>query len=267
MQKQFFLFTTLFLLVITFNMTISAQDKKIPPLIDREIFFGNPEYSGAQISPDGKYISFIKPFKDVRNIWIKGADEPFDKAKPLTDEAKRPIPGYFWSHDSKYILFVKDNDGDENFNVYAVNPIAKPAEGKEVPAATNLTNAEKVTTQIYAVPESEPDFIYIGINDRDQAWHDLYKVQISTGKKTLIRENKDRLTGFVFDNKDKLRLAARSADNGDTEILKVDGDKFTKIYSCGIFETCAPVRFHKDDKLVYMQTNKGNRDLTATRFV
>jgi dipeptidyl aminopeptidase/acylaminoacyl peptidase len=243
-------------------MKISAQDKKPPPLIDREIFFGNPEYSAAQISPDGKYIAFIKPYKDVRNIWIKLTDESFEKAKPLTDESKRPIPAYFWSHDSKYILFVKDNDGDEDFNVYAVNPNEKTVEDKEVPNAINLTNAEKVTTQIYAVPKTEPDFIYIGTNDRDAAWHDLYKVQISTGEKTLLHENKDRLTGFIFDNRAKLRLAMRSADNGDTEILRVDGDKFTQIYSCGIFESCHPIRFHKDDKLVYMQTNKGNRDLT-----
>ena len=115
---------------------------------------------------------------------------------------------------------------------------------------------------IYAVPESEPDYIYIGINERDKAWHDLYKVQISTGTKTLIRENKDRLTGWVFDNADKLRLAARSAPNGDTEILKVDGDKFTQVYSCGVFETCDPMRFHKDNKRVYMESNKGDRDLS-----
>ncbi len=243
-------------------MTTSAQDKKVSPLIDREIFFGNPEYSAAQISPDGKYIAFIKPYKDVRNIWIKLTDESFDQAKPLTDESKRPIPGYFWSHDSKYILFVKDKDGDEDFNVYAVNPTANAVAGKEVPNAINLTNAEKVTTQIYAAPKTEPDFIFIGINDRDEAWHDLYKVQISTGKKTLIHENKDRLTSFIFDNQAKLRLATRSANNGDTEILRVDSDKFTKIYTCGIFETSHPIRFHKNDKLVYLETNKGDRNLT-----
>ncbi len=242
-------------------MTTSAQNNKLPELIDREIFFGNPEYSGAQISPDGKYLAFIKPLNEVRNIWIKLTDEPFEKAKPLTDEEKRPIPGYFWSRDSKYILFVKDNDGDEDFNVYAVDPNAVAAEGKEVPAAINLTNAEKVTTQIYAIPETEPDFIYIGINDRDEAWHDLYKVQISTGEKTLIRENRDRLMSFIFDNKDKLRLALRSSEGGDTEILKFDGDGFTKVYTCGVFETCYPLRFHKDDRLVYLQTNKGMRDL------
>ena len=216
MFKKLLLFTISVLLFMTFSMPISAQDGKLPQLIDRELFFGNPEIAGAQISPDGKYIAFIKPLNNVRNVWVKGVNESFDQAKPLTDEKKRPIGGYFWSWDSK-ILFVKDNDGDENFNVYSVNPSDTSA---GVPKAKNLTNAEKVQTAIYAVPQSEPDFIYIGINDRDQAWHDLYKVKISTGEKTLLRQNKDRLTGWVFDNQDKLRLASRSADNGDTEILK-----------------------------------------------
>lgn len=232
-----------------------------PALIDREAFFGNPEYAAAQISPDGKYISFIKPLKDVRNVWFKGVDEPFEKARPLTAETKRPVAGYFWSWDSKNILFVKDNGGDENYNVFSVSPSAAPAEGAEVPAAVNLTGATGVRTQIYALPESEPDFLYVGINERDKQWHDLYKVQISTGKKTLIRENKDRLTGWVFDNKDKLRMATRSNSDGSTDILRLDGDKFTSVYSCGVFETCAPLRFDKSDKHVYMMSNKGDRDL------
>jgi hypothetical protein len=68
-----------------------AQSKdSMPPLIDREIFFGNPEIAGAQISPDGRFISFIKPYKNVRNIWVKGTGEPFEKARVVTAEAKRP---------------------------------------------------------------------------------------------------------------------------------------------------------------------------------
>ena len=251
--------TAILFVIVLFSEAAVAQQ---PALIDREIFFGNPEYAGAQLSPDGKYISFIKPLDDVRNVWVKAADEPFEKARPMTAEKKRPIGNYFWSHDSKRILFVKDNDGDENFNVYSVDPAGTPAAGSRVPSPTNLTNATGVRTVIYAVPESEPDFIYIGLNDRDKAWHDLYKVQISTGTKTLVRENKDRLTYWVFDNSDKPRLAARSVPNGDTEILRVDGDKFTPVYTCGVFENCEIVRFHKDNKRVYMESNKGTRDLT-----
>ncbi len=235
---------------------------QLPPIIDRELIFGNPEIAGAQISPDGKFIAFVKPLNDVRNVWVKTKDEPFSAARPLTNEKKRPIGGFFWSQDSKRILFVKDNDGDENFNVYAVNPADSPASGSEVPNSINLTNAKNVQTQIYAVPKTDPDTIYIGINDRDPAWHDLYKVSISSGQKTLLRKNEDRLAGWIFDNKDQLRLALRTPPNGDTEVLKVDGDKFTKVYSCNVFEVCSPIRFHKDNRRVYMETNKGDRDLS-----
>ena len=39
---------------------------KLPPIIDRDVFFGDPEISGARISPDGKYIAFIKPWNGTR---------------------------------------------------------------------------------------------------------------------------------------------------------------------------------------------------------
>ncbi len=249
----------LFLSFAVFTLATSAQ---LPPLIDREIIFGNPEYAGAQISPDGKYVSFVKPYKDTMNVWVKGVDEPFTAARPMTADTARPVRNYFWSHDSKYILFVQDKGGDENFNVYAVNPADKPAAGSDVPTARNITDAKGIRAMIQAVPESDPDAIYVGINDRDKAWHDLYKVKISTGERTLINENRDRYQGMVFDNADKMRLAVRSAQNGDTEILKIGADgKATKIYDCNAFETCGPIRFHKDNKRVYMQTNKGDLDL------
>jgi dipeptidyl aminopeptidase/acylaminoacyl peptidase len=235
----------------------TAQSKGQPPLIDRELFFGDPEIAGAQISPDGKFIAFIKPFKGTRNIWIKATDAPFDSAKPLTADTTRPIPAYFWSRDGKYILFVQDKAGDENYLVYAVNPAESPAPGQDVPAARNLTDLKGVRAEIAAVPRTEPDAIYVGLNDRDKAWHDLYKVKISTGERTLVRQNTERIVGWTFDLKDQLRLALRVADNGDTEILRVDDKAFTKVYSCNVFEGCGPVRYHKDGRRVYFETNKG----------
>ncbi|MEP6819328.1 MAG: alpha/beta fold hydrolase [bacterium] len=233
-----------------------------PPIIDRELFFGDPEISGAQISPDGKFIAFVKPFKGTRNVWVKRTEDAFDNAKPVTADKTRPIAQYFWSRDGKYILFVQDKAGDENYLVYAVNPAESPAAGADVPAARNLTDAKGVRAAIFAVPRSEPDAMYIGLNDRDPAWHDLYKVKISTGERTLVRKNTERITSWVFDLKDQLRLATRSADNGDTEVLRVDDNGFTKVYSCSVFESCGPVHYHKDGQRVYFETNKGpNIDL------
>ncbi|MBX7223028.1 MAG: S9 family peptidase [Blastocatellia bacterium] len=241
-----------------FSGPVLAQAKDgLPPILDRELFFGDPEISGAQISPDGAYIAFLKPFKGTRNIWVKKTADPFDKAKPLTADTSRPIRGLFWTRDGKFILYNQDKGGDENFNIYAVNPAETPAAGQEVPQARNLTDLKGVRVIIYSVPKNDPDAMFIGLNDRDAAWHDLYKLKISTGERTLIRKNTDRLTAWFFDLKDNLRLATRSADNGDTEILRVDPDGFKKIRSCGIFETCFPVRFHKDGKQVYLLSNVG----------
>src|SRR5579862_7849784 len=75
-----------------------------PPIIDRNLFFGEVEIAGEEISPDGRYVSFLKPFKGTRNIWLKKTEEPFSAARPVSAEAKRPIRAYFWSRDSKYLL-------------------------------------------------------------------------------------------------------------------------------------------------------------------
>ena len=249
--------TSLTRLSLTTLLLLAPAAAQQPPLIDRELFFGDPEISGAQISPDGKYIAFLKPLNKTRNIWVKKTDAPFDSAKPITNDTKRPIPGYLWSRDGKYVLYAQDKLGDENYNVYAVDPAAAPVAPAEVAAARNLTDLKGVRAMIYDVPRSEPDIIYVGLNDRDKSWHDLYKVRISTGERTLLRQNTDRITGWNFYLKDQLRLASRSADNGDTEILRVDDKGFTKIYSCDVLETCAPVRFHKDGKRFYLETNKG----------
>lgn len=228
-----------------------------PPILDRQLFFGDPEISTSQISPDGKFIAFLKPYQGTRNIWVKRAAEPFASAHVVTADTKRPILAYSWSRDSKYLLFAQDKAGDENFNVYAVNPAAAPGAGAAVPEARNLTDVKGVRAVIYNVPKDDPDTLYIGLNDRDKAWHDLYKVKISTGERTLLRKNTDRVASWEFDEKGQLRLAVRSADNGDTEILRVDNDGFKKIYSCDVFETCDPLRFHKDGTRFYLQTNKG----------
>ena len=121
----------------------------MPPLIDRELFFGDPEISGARISPDGLYIAFLKPLNKTRNVWVKRTNEDFSKARPITADTTRPIQVFFWSRDGKYILYAQDKAGDENFQAYAVNPADPPAAGSQVPAARNLTDLKGVRVEIF----------------------------------------------------------------------------------------------------------------------
>ncbi|WP_310396258.1 S9 family peptidase [Hymenobacter sp.] len=258
-MRHLFLSLGLFLALAT-PQPSAAQASKTgpqPALIDRDLLFGDPEISGAQLSPDGKFLSFIKPYNGTRNIWVKGLSEPFDKARPMTNDQARPVRGYFWSRDGKYLLYSQDKGGDENFNIYAVNPAETLPAGQPVPAARDLTGLKGVRVQIINDPLTDPNTLYIGLNDRDKAWHDLYKLNLTTGEKTLVRQNTDRLGGWVFDWNDQLRLASRANPDGSTEWLRVEGDKLTPCYKTSIDEQSYVAGFAKDNQRVYLVTDRG----------
>lgn len=238
----------------------ATQTTKDTPLIDRELFFGNPQIAGGQLSPDGKFITFLKPYQGIMNVWVKEFAEPFEDARPLTD-SKRPLYGYSWTEDGKYILFVKDSGGDENMNLFAVDPNAKPEAGQETPPSRNLTPLKDVTAQIMHGSQNNPDLLWVGLNDRDKAWHDLYQLKISTGELTLLYKNEDRITGYEFDWDDNLRLLSRTDPAGNTTLLRKNGDELIPIYETSVTENAGVTGWDAENKNIYLVTNKGDLDL------
>ena len=230
------------------------------PLLDRDLFFGNPQIAGGQLSPDGRFISFMKPYQGIMNVWVKEFAEPFDKARPLTD-SKRPLYGYTWTDDGKYILYVKDSDGDENMNLFAVDPSAKPADGQETPESRNLTPLKDVTARIMHASQKNPDLLWVGLNNRDKAWHDLYQLEISTGDLKLVYQNDDRITGYEFDWDDNLRLLSRTDPAGNTTLLRKDGDELVPIYETSVTEDAMVRGWDPKNENLYLVTNKGDLDL------
>jgi dipeptidyl aminopeptidase/acylaminoacyl peptidase len=263
-NTKFFILLIILIPVVNLFGTSLEYIDDLPPLIERDLFFGDPKIAGAQISQDGKYISFLKPYQGVRNIYVKKRDEPFEKARPITAD-DRAVSGYFWTQDSRYILYVQDKEGEENFHIYAVDPSSKPEEDTGVPPAKDLTPIEGVRARIYFVPENTPDTIIVGLNDRDASYHDVHKVSISSGNRKLICKNTQKMAGYTFDQEGNLRLASRETEDGGTEILRYTGEGFERIYKCGFEETSYPIRFDKEGKKVYFVTNKGE-DVDLTRL-
>ena len=248
-------------LVVMTGAAGAAIDKdylaKLPPIIDRNVLFGDPQIAAGQISPDGTHISFLKQYKNILNIWVKGVSDPFDAARPMTADTTRPVRGYFWSRDSKYILYIQDKGGDENWHIYAVDPTEKLGPGRDVPAARDLTPYEKVAATIYALPKSTPNYIFVGLNDRDERYHDAYRVDLATGQRSLVKRNDKEIAAWIFDLEGNLRLAVKQTADGGTEVLRVGPDTMTVVYSCSKDETVDPLRYNKDGKRVYMSTDKG----------
>ena len=154
-----------------------ARPDAAVPLIERSKLFGNPEKTGGQLSPDGRWISFIAPRDGVLNVWVAPADNP-SAARPLTAEKARPIRQTFWAPDSSQVLFVNDKGGDENFRLYGV-----PVTGGD---ARDYTPFDKVRVMPIGASTVIKDRILIGLNNRDPRWHDVHSLDLKTGKLTLV---------------------------------------------------------------------------------
>src|SRR3546814_2303584 len=60
-------------------------------LIPRDALFGNPERANVQISPDGKYLSWIAPVDGVLNVWVAPADDIAGRSEEHTPELQSPM--------------------------------------------------------------------------------------------------------------------------------------------------------------------------------
>ena len=208
---------------------LSAQDKNsgsqgLPPLIDRELLFGNPEIAGAQLSPDGQYIAFLKPWNDTRNVWVKKTASP---SAPRACSPPRPSGPSRLSLDPRQQVHPLRQGQRRRRELQRLRRRSRrPNAGGKAPcsAVARPHRAEGRARCSLRRAQERPRHVYIGLNDRDKAWHDLYKLKISTGEKTLVRKNTERIAGWIFDLTGTCGWPSRIADNGDTEILRVDPD-------------------------------------------
>jgi dipeptidyl aminopeptidase/acylaminoacyl peptidase len=226
------------------------------PLIERGKIFGNPSKTAAKISPDGKWLSWIAPRDGVLNVWVAPADKLSD-ARPLTDEKTRPIRNSFWSPDSKVVLFIQDKGGDENFLLYGVNV----ASGKQ----TNYTPFEKTRVQVLQISSKIKDRILVGVNNRDPRWHDVYSLELASGKLTLVQQN-DGYGGFVADDNLKLRIAQKARDDGGATYYRISDGKIdtTPLAEVSLedSQTTGPGAFTADGKTLYWIDSR-NRNTAA----
>ena len=238
------------------STVLQGQMMTDTPLIERAKLFGNPSKAQGRLSPDGKWISWLAPNNGVLNIWVAPADDPA-KARPLTAEQKRPIRQHFWAPDSSMILYLNDSGGDEDFLLYGVR-----AEGG---APKLLTDFNKTTVQLVGISDRHKDRILIGLNNRDAKWHDVWSLDLATGKLTEIMRN-EGYSGFFADEDLVIRAAARPNATGGQDYFRVRDGKVEQVavVSHGLDDaaTTALLGFSGDGRTMYWQDSR-DRDTGA----
>jgi len=225
------------------------------PLIPRAIIFGNPSRLMPRVSPDGAWLTWLAPFEGVLNVWLAPADD-LAAAEPLTRRKGRPIAWQDWAWDGRHVLFMCDQDGDENWCFFAVDRAS---------AARELTPPRGVAARLLQDSPERPGTIMVGLNDRDAEWHDVWRVDVASGARELVLENTGSFWSFTFDWQLNPRLGRKSMrGRGGSCLYRLTGADAVPWLDIPVFDetTTWPLLFNRAGDAVTMMSALG-RDRAA----
>jgi dipeptidyl aminopeptidase/acylaminoacyl peptidase len=232
-----------------------------PPQLPLKDFFHHPERAYFRLSDDGKTLGFMQPVAQADgtrrlNVFVQPLEgsAPGGEPRKLTSETARDIGTYYWKG-SDTILYEKDFGGDENTHVVAVDV----ASGK----ITDLTPGDKVRASIIDDLRDDPRHILIQHNRRNPQVFDVYRVELRTGKQTLVAENPGDIVGWQTDHAGRVRAAVRSQGLNTMLLYRPDEkSEFKTLVTTDYKTEVDPAFFTPDDRKLYAISNRG-RDKKA----
>ncbi|WP_280338942.1 S9 family peptidase [Nocardia neocaledoniensis] len=187
-----------------------------PELIAIEEFFADPEFSGATISPDGTRIAYRAPAHGRLNIWVRGIDQDHADAVCVTHDARRGITAFHWTDDPRWLLYLQDTDGNEDWHLYRVD-LEAPGE-----PAVDLTPMAP-GSRVFGIERSAevPGTVLAWMNQRPM-FLDTFRIEVATGATTLHLEQTEPGATVLLDRGERPAFVSRQADDGAIEFHTID---------------------------------------------
>jgi dipeptidyl aminopeptidase/acylaminoacyl peptidase len=203
------------LLVSLVGLGAPAQ-AELPPLIPRKVLFGNPVKTAPRLSPDGKQLGFLAPDKrDVLQLWVQTLDQ--DDARQVTFDRYRGIHAYQWTYAPDTLLYLQDNNGDENFHIFAVN--------LKDGVIRDLTPFLGVRAQPLALDPEHPNELLVTFHLKNKQHQDVYRIDLTTGAVVLDTRNPGDVTSWEVDPLFRVRAARVSTPDGGVAIYYRQDEK------------------------------------------
>jgi dipeptidyl aminopeptidase/acylaminoacyl peptidase len=222
---------------------------QLPPLIPREVIFGNPTKESPQISPDGSMLAYLAPVDDVLNVWVGAIDAKEDRA--VTNDR---------GFDNKTIFYLQDVGGDENWRLYSTD--------LESGTTSELTPYDNMQVLVIAYEKRHPNEMIIAMNKDDPSLHDAYHLDLKTGNITLVAKNPGNVAAWVADTALEVRAALASTPDAGFDLLIRDGKegKWRTLLTWEAEDSLnsGPVGFTGDGKGLYLHDPRG---VNAARLV
>ena len=177
-------------LILIFSFFSYANSAEKIPL---ENFFQKPEKTNVQISPIGKYISYLAPWKHRLNIFIQTLDS--NEIQQITFCEKQDILDYLWSTEEK-IFFLQDEHGDEKNHLFFAD-----IENKKV---KDLTPYKGVNCTIKKQDNHPHGFLLFSMNKENKYINDLYCYNLSTDEISMVAKNPGNVINYLIDNEEQV---------------------------------------------------------------
>jgi dipeptidyl aminopeptidase/acylaminoacyl peptidase len=244
-----------FPLFLALSVSVISARADLPPLISRDILFGNPERTAPALSPDGTRLAWLAPdTNNVLQVWVQTVGKSDQKI--VTADKKRGIRQYFWAKDNRTLLYMQDSDGDENFHVYGV----------DLPSGNvrDFTPFQGVRASVADLNPDFPNELLVSLNLRNRELFDIYRLNVKNGALELDTENPGDVADWGTDSKFRVRLAQVTPPEGGTEIRLRTDDKapWKTFLKVGPEEILEPLGFTLDGQSLYLKSSLG-RDTAA----
>ncbi len=187
----------------------------LPPQIARADLFGEPARQGAQLAPRGDRIAFLAPRDGVTNLWVVSIGA-MDDARPMTDDRALGVRSFAWAYDNATLIYALDEGPSGAARLYAVD-----TSGVAVPRALTPAGAN---AEIVGLSAADPGGVVVSLNQRDPNWPDLVRIDLASGRSTLLHRNANSaavrgFSHFVLDKENRIRLGVKSLADGSEEVF------------------------------------------------
>ncbi|MCB2199799.1 S9 family peptidase [bacterium] len=224
-------------------------------LIPREVLFRHADRSTPKLSPDGTLLAWVAEIDGNTNLVVSQLGDTTRQI--LTNHEKESVTYFYWVDDGKRIVYFT---GMQGYKMGRLNSVDIET-GDEFRLLDPPEDAKATAEfRFYEMSSDEPWNLAVGLNWRDPAVFDLYRLNVRTGETTLIEKGRENLLWWFVDGTLTPRgYTISEPDGGQSFYLRNERNgRYKKEITWAIEDDSGqPVGFSPDGKGIYIYDSRG----------
>lgn len=254
--------------VVALCLAVTGLGAIKPPLLPLEAFFAEPDVRSLQVSPDGRYLTFLTTL-GTGKVGIALMHLDTGKVEPLVGAKDENIEFYFWKG-SEWIVYGGDLGGNESSALRSISI----SQRKVVALAESFRERYAANANFATVLDRlkfDPNRILIsGVKDVGSYHYALWLLDVRNGERRVVGgyEPEPDTEGLAVDNTGVIR--GRSRLYGDKVIYEVRPDAGSEFTRVAEFPVNDPrwtfLGFAADNETLYL-ANSDHADTGAVQAI